>query len=169
MCLIWRALSLNGRTKNLFTPWKVGSTKKYKHWFSLSIDTFDWYLFSLTALLKPAFKYSSSFTLSYNLPLEHNVLYLLSQVFLHLLNLQWQIDVQIKIRLISQLIKVISIVLQNLLKCFNGTAISTPFVLPPSGIFPVFFYLSIVIISCSTCCLLDCLGPHGSVQVLTLI
>ena len=45
----------------------------------------------------------------------------------------------VKIRLTSQLINVISSVLQNLLKCFNGTIISTSFVFPLLGVFPVIF------------------------------
>ena len=40
-------------------------------------------------------------------------------------------------RLISQLINSISIVLQKLLKYCNGTTISTFFVLPSAGAFPV--------------------------------
>ena len=46
-------------------------------------------------------------------------------------------------RLISQLFNVISRVLQKLPKYFNGTAISTSFVLPPSGVFPVIFALKL--------------------------
>ena len=41
------------------------------------------------------------------------------------------------------LIKVISRVLQKLLKDFDGTAISTPFVLPSSGVFSVIFALDL--------------------------
>ena len=46
-------------------------------------------------------------------------------------------------RLISQLVKDISIVLQKLLKYFNGTAILTFFILFSSGDFPVIFCLSL--------------------------
>ena len=53
------------------------------------------------------------------------------------------VDGQDKIRLISQLIKGISRVLQKLLKYFNGTAILTSFVLPSSGVFPVIFNLDL--------------------------
>ena len=35
-----------------------------------------------------------------------------------------QVDDEVRIRLVSQIIKVISVILQNLLKYFNGTAIS---------------------------------------------
>ena len=44
-------------------------------------------------------------------------------------------------RLISQLINGISRVLQKLLKHFNGTAISPPFVFPAAGAFPVILIL----------------------------
>ena len=44
-------------------------------------------------------------------------------------------------RFISQLINGISRFLQKLLKYFNGTAISTFFVLPLSGIFSVTLFL----------------------------
>ena len=46
-------------------------------------------------------------------------------------------------RLTSQLINGISRVLQNLLKYFNGTIISTSFVLPSAGVFPVIFILDL--------------------------
>ena len=46
-------------------------------------------------------------------------------------------------RLISQLINGISRVLQKLLKYFNGTIISTSFVLPSGGVFPVIFILDL--------------------------
>ena len=44
-------------------------------------------------------------------------------------------------RLISQLIKDISRVFQQLLKYFNNTAVLTFFVLPPAGFFPVILVL----------------------------
>ena len=47
----------------------------------------------------------------------------------------------VNIRLTSQLINGISSVLQKLLKYFNGTIISTSFVLPAAGVFPVIFTL----------------------------
>ena len=46
-------------------------------------------------------------------------------------------------RLTSQLVNGISRVLQKLLKCFNGTIISTSFILPPAGVFPVTFDLDL--------------------------
>ena len=45
-----------------------------------------------------------------------------------------QVDDHARMRLISQLIKGISRVLQKNLKYFNGTAILTPFILPSSGV-----------------------------------
>ena len=50
-----------------------------------------------------------------------------------------QFDDQVKIRLTSQLTNDISRVLQKLLKFFNGTIISTSFLLPAAGVFPVIF------------------------------
>ena len=49
----------------------------------------------------------------------------------------------VKIRLTSQLISGISRVLQKLLKYFNGTIISTSFVLPAARVFPVVFILDL--------------------------
>ena len=46
-----------------------------------------------------------------------------------------------KIRLTSHLINGVSRVRQDLLKYFNGTIISTSFVVPLSGVFPVIFIL----------------------------
>ena len=54
-----------------------------------------------------------------------------------------QVDDHFKITLISQVIKVISRVLQKLLKYFDGTAIVTSFVLPSAGILPVIFILGL--------------------------
>ena len=50
---------------------------------------------------------------------------------------------QVKIKLTSQLLNGISSVLQKLLNYFNGTIISTSFVLPSSGTFPVIFTLDL--------------------------
>ena len=56
-----------------------------------------------------------------------------------------QVDDHVRMRLISQLIRGISRVLQNLLKYFNGTTILTSFVsfyhLPAALVFPVVFTL----------------------------
>ena len=48
-----------------------------------------------------------------------------------------QLSGQVKMGLISQLIKGISRVPQKLLKCFKGSAILTSFILPAAGVFPV--------------------------------
>ena len=53
-----------------------------------------------------------------------------------------QVDDHVNWRLISQLINGISRVLQKLLKYFDSTIISTSFVLPSSGVFPVIFVLN---------------------------
>ena len=50
---------------------------------------------------------------------------------------------QVKIKLISKLIKGISRVLQKLIKYFNGTAILTSFVLHAAGVLPVTFVLNL--------------------------
>ena len=52
-----------------------------------------------------------------------------------------QFDDLVNIRLISQLIDSISRVIQKLLKYFNDTAVSTSFVLPSAGVFPVFILI----------------------------
>ena len=54
-----------------------------------------------------------------------------------------QVDDHVKIKLTSQLIKGISIVLQKLLKYFNGTIISTSFSIPLAGVLPVIFILDL--------------------------
>ena len=62
---------------------------------------------------------------------------------------------QVKWRLISQLINRISRFFQKLLKYFNGTNISTFFVLPLSRVFPIILVLDLndsdsVILSCGS-------------------
>ena len=54
-----------------------------------------------------------------------------------------QVDDHVKIKLTLQLIGNISRVLQKLLKYFNGAIISTSFVLPAAGVFPVIFILDL--------------------------
>ena len=49
----------------------------------------------------------------------------------------------VKIRLSSQLINGISRVPRKLLKCFDGTIVSTSFVLPLAGVFPVISTLNL--------------------------
>ena len=53
------------------------------------------------------------------------------------------VDDQVKMRLISQLIKGISRVLQKLLKYFDYTTILTSFVLLAARVFPVIFSLDL--------------------------
>ena len=50
---------------------------------------------------------------------------------------------QVSIRFISQLIKGISRVLQQVLKYFKGTAILTSFVLPAAGLLPIILALNL--------------------------
>ena len=65
VCTVLTFSFSNDNTKSLFTPWKLGSIKKSKHWFSHSGKTFGWYLFQLIVLLNPDFNCSSSFALSW--------------------------------------------------------------------------------------------------------
>ena len=55
------------------------------------------------------------------------------------------VDNHVRMRLVLQLISGILRVLPKLLKYFNGTAISTFFVLLSSGDFPVIFILDLMI------------------------
>ena len=54
-----------------------------------------------------------------------------------------QVDDQVKIKLILQLIKGISRVLQKLFKYFNRTAILASVVLPAAGVFLIIFTLAL--------------------------
>ena len=54
-----------------------------------------------------------------------------------------QVHDYVKMRLTSQLINDISIILQKLLKFLKGTIISTFFLLQSLGVFPVIFILSL--------------------------
>ena len=65
MCTFLSPSFSNDKTKSLFTPWKPGSIKKSKYWFTPSIVTFVWYLFQLIVLLKPDFNYCNGFALSW--------------------------------------------------------------------------------------------------------
>ena len=55
----------NDKTKSLFTSWKLGLIKKSNYGFGACTDTFGSHLFQLIVLLKPYFKCSSSFALSW--------------------------------------------------------------------------------------------------------
>ena len=65
MLLSRTILSSNNNTKSLFTPWKLGSIKKYKYLFCVCFVVLDWYLFQLIVLLKPDSNCLNSFTLSW--------------------------------------------------------------------------------------------------------
>ena len=69
----------------------------------------------------------------------HKVLYQLLQMLL----LLYHFSDQVKMRLISQLIKSISRVLQESLKYFNSTIILTSFVPLASAVLPVIFRLNL--------------------------
>ena len=73
--------------------------------------------------------------------LEHKVLYKLLQKFLHQLVMQF--ESQVNMRFISQLISGNSRAFEKLLKYFNGTAISTSFVLSALGVLPVILALNL--------------------------
>ena len=64
MCTVLPSLFTEDKTKSLFTPWKLGSTKKSKYGFDACVVTFGSYLFQLIVLFKPDFNCSSSFALS---------------------------------------------------------------------------------------------------------
>ena len=73
--------------------------------------------------------------------LEYKILFQIFQMWGF--NLQQFAD-QVKIRLISQLIKGISKVFQKLLKYFNGTIVSMPSILPLVPLWPVIFALKLI-------------------------
>ena len=93
-------LLLNDITKGVFTPWNLGSIKKYKYGFRVCISIFYRYLFPLFVLLKSDFNCYIRFASSL-------------------------VNKNTTRKLISQLTKGISRVFQNVLKYFNGTTIST--------------------------------------------
>ena len=87
-CPVFSVLSFflsKDKPKIPFTPWKLGLIKASQYWFSLSIFTFNWYLFLLVALLKPDFNCCNNFALLLMLQAVDNVLHLLLQIsFCHL-------------------------------------------------------------------------------------
>ena len=82
-------------TKSLFIPWKLGLTKWFKYLFCGYVFGSDWCFFQLIVLLRPGFNCWGSFALSWvdKIQLEHKILYLLFQIFLHLCrinnNISW--------------------------------------------------------------------------------
>ena len=101
-------------------------------------------MFQLIVLLKPDFNCYNSFALPWvdkvTARTKRFVSVVSNVVFVSLENTHF--SDQVKMRLISQLIKDISRVLQKLLKYFNGTTISTFFV-PPAAVLPVIFCLNL--------------------------
>ena len=69
--------------------------------------------------------------------MEDKVFYIIADFIFPVAEEIIQFSDQVKMRLNSQLINGISTVLQKLLKYFNGTGISTFFVLSLLGVFPV--------------------------------
>ena len=99
-----------------------------------SIVTFDWYLFRLIVLLKPDFNFCINFALSLVDKVTtgpSSFVSVIAKVVTLFTFEMTQFADQVRIRLILQLIKCISIVLQKLLKYFNDKAISA-FKLPRS-------------------------------------
>ena len=128
MCTVLSFLFLSDKTKSLFTPWKHGSIKKSKYIFGDFIDTFDWCLFQLIVLLKPDFNCCNRFALSWVDEVTTGTQSFVS-VIAKFVSFVWFYKTlfsgQANMRLISQLIKGISRVLQKLLKYFNDAIIST--------------------------------------------
>ena len=125
-------------TKSLFNPWKLGLIKWYKYLFCANTLILDSYSFQLIVHLKPNLivEVILHYFVLIKLQLKHRVLFLLSQILSSCRGSN-TIFRHVKIRLTSQLINGISWVLQKLLKYFQGTIISTSFVLPVAGVFPV--------------------------------
>ena len=146
MSLVLCTTSSNGKTKGLFTPWKLGSIKKYKYWLTPFFDTFAWYLFQLIAPLKPDFYCLSSFTLSWVSTVTTGIKSFVPGIenvapwFATLVATIKHFWDQFKSRAISQSIKDISKVLRKLLSYFNGTIIF-PFFVPLSPVLPDNFNL----------------------------
>ena len=104
----------------------------------------DSYLFQLIVFLKPDFNCWSNFSLSLVDKVTTRTYNFVSVIanFPSLVELRITQSLDhVSIRLTSQLINDISSVLQKLLKYFNGTIISTSFVLPAAVVFPVIFTL----------------------------
>ena len=106
----------------------------------------DSYLFQLIVFLKPDFSCWSNFSLSLVDKVTtgtYNFVSVISNFPSPVELVITQSLDYVKIRLTSQLINGISRVLQKLPKYFNGTIISTSFVFPSSGVFPVIFTLDL--------------------------
>ena len=116
--------------------------------FCLNNFGFEIYLFELIVLLKPDFNCSNTFALSWVDKVTTTTWIFVSVIenvapwFATSVETITQFADQVKIRLISQLVKGISRVLQKLPKYFNGTIISTSFV-PSFSVWPVIFSLKL--------------------------
>ena len=91
--------------------------------------------------MKPDFKWSNSFTLSRvdkATTETSSFVSVIANVPAPIESVVTQVDDHVRRRLISHLINVISRVLQNLFKYFNGTTILTSFVSPAAVLFVIF-------------------------------
>ena len=126
----------------VFKSFFIVSSKK--HLFYGRAFNLDWYLFQLLDLLKIDSNCFNSFTLSsvdkVITATESFVSVIASSIFQTAEETTHFSD-QVKSRIISQLINGISRVLEKLHNYFNGTTISTIFVLPSAGFFSYFFKL----------------------------
>ena len=111
---------------------------------ALVFVTFDWYLFQSIFLLKPGYNCCNSFALSWVDKVTNGTQSFVSVIenvapwFATAVETITQFADQVKIIFIAQFINDISKVLQNLLRYFNGTIISTSFV-PSLTVCPVTF------------------------------
>ena len=64
MLALWSTFS-NAKTKSLFTPWKLGSSKWFKLAFCANNSGFARYLFQLDVLLKPDFNHGNNSAVSW--------------------------------------------------------------------------------------------------------
>ena len=136
----------NAKTKSLFTLSKLGLIKKYNYWFCSCTDTFVSYFFQLIVLLKPDFKCSNSFALSWVDKVTTGTQSLLYIVYCSLraigLSITKYLLDQVRIRLISQLINCILRVIQKLLNDFASTLLLT-FSVPSFAVLPAIFILNL--------------------------
>ena len=108
----------------------------------LLLFTFDWYLLRLIVLLKPDYNCCNSFALSWVGKITTRtriVVSVIANFSTPAESVITQVDEQVRMRLVSQLIKGISRVLQKLLKYFSGIIISTFSMCLSSLVLPIIF------------------------------
>ena len=139
----------NAKTKSLFIPWRLASTKWFKFAFCANNSGFARYSFQLIVLLKPDFKCGNNFELSWVDKVTTGTWRFVSVNvnvefwFATLVLIITKFPDHVKISSTSQLIKGISRVLQKLLKYFSGTIISTFSMSPSSLVLPIIFDLKL--------------------------